>query len=186
MDWTIVAYIIAFFFAMNIGASGTAAAMGPAYGSGAVSSKKTAMLLVAVSAFLGALAGGEVVKTIGGGIISESLINVEIAVIILTGACLTLFIANLIGIPLSTSEVVVGAIVGVGIAFQALLVNNLLYIISFWIIVPFVSFFLALAAGVLILKAEKKWPHLKGTGKWRKGLAILLILAGMMELSLPV
>lgn len=177
----IMAFIIAFFFAMNIGASGTAAAMGPAYGSGAIKKKRNAMFIVAVFAFLGALAGGEVVKTIGGGIIPADILNVEITVIILTAACLTLFIANLLGIPLSTSEVVVGSLVGAGIAFQAVYFDRLLVIISFWVIVPIVAFILAIIAGRIILFLEKKFPALKENGKWHKWLVLLLIISGGLE-----
>ncbi|MEC2070611.1 inorganic phosphate transporter [Alkalihalophilus marmarensis] len=178
---TIAAFAIAFFFAMNIGASGTAAAMGPAYGSGAVPNKRIAMLLVGVFAFFGALAGGEVVRTIGSGIIPADIVDVELVIIILASACLTLFIANLLGIPLSTSEVVVGAIVGAGIAYQALYFDKLLVIVSFWVIVPVVAFIVAYLAGHLVNKAEKKWPLLTGKGKWRKPLVILLIVCGCLE-----
>ncbi|WP_413380237.1 inorganic phosphate transporter [Alkalihalobacillus sp. 1P02AB] len=177
----IVAFAIALFFAMNIGASGTAAAMGPAYGSGAIPNKKIAMILVAVFAFLGALAGGEVVKTIGGGIIPNEIVDVPIVIIILASACGTLFIANLIGIPLSTSEVVVGSIVGVGIAFQALFLKELLIIVSFWIITPFVAFFMALLIGKVTIYAEKRWPQLQGKGKWKKPLIFFLIACGCIE-----
>ncbi|QOY38371.1 anion permease [Anaerobacillus isosaccharinicus] len=177
----VIAFIIAFFFAMNIGASGTAAAMGPAYGSGAIKKKRNAMLIVAVFAFLGALAGGEVVKTIGGGIIPADIINVEVTVIILAAACLTLFIANLLGIPLSTSEVVVGSLVGAGIAFQAVFFDRLLIIISFWVIVPIVAFLLAIIAGRTIRFLEKKFPSLKENGKWHKWLVLLLITSGGLE-----
>ncbi|MFN7250446.1 MAG: anion permease [Anaerobacillus sp.] len=177
----IIAFVIAFFFAMNIGASGTAAAMGPAYGSGAIKKKRNAMLIVAVFAFLGALAGGEVVKTIGGGIIPAEIMNVEVTVIVLAAACLTLFIANLIGIPLSTSEVVVGSLVGAGIAFQAVHFDRLIVIISFWVVVPIVAFFLAIIAGMLIRHLEKKFPVLKGKGRWHKWLVLLLVLSGGLE-----
>ncbi|WP_017728244.1 inorganic phosphate transporter [Halalkalibacterium ligniniphilum] len=178
---TTIAFAIALFFAMNIGASGTAAAMGPAYGSGAIKRKKVAMILVGICAFLGALAGGEVVRTIGSGIIPSDIVQVEVVIIILGAACLTLFIANMLGIPLSTSEVVVGAIVGAGIAYQALYVNALLVIVSFWLIIPFVAYFIALGAGKLIQKAEKRWPALKGKGKWRRWLILLLIISGCLE-----
>ncbi len=140
---TIAAFVIALFFAMNIGASGTAAAMGPAYGSGAVPTKRIAMILVSLFAFLGALSGGEVVRTIGNGIIPAQVLDVDIVVIVLTAACLTLFTANMIGIPLSTSEVVVGAIVGAGLAFQSLFIDKLLVIVSFWLVIPAASFLIA-------------------------------------------
>ncbi|MCM3760415.1 anion permease [Alkalihalobacillus oceani] len=178
---SIIAIVIACFFAMNIGASGTAAAMGPAYGSGALPRKRVAMLLVGVFAFCGALAGGEVVRTIGSGIISTEIVDVELVVIILAAACLSLFIANLIGIPLSTSEVVVGAIVGAGIAYQSLYFETLLVIVMFWVIVPVVAFTLSLAVGTLIRSGERKYTFLKGKGKWRKPLVILLIISGCME-----
>ncbi|MFA9557908.1 anion permease [Evansella sp. AB-rgal1] len=177
-----LAIAIALFFAMNIGASGAAATMGPVYGSGAIKNKKLALSLVGLGAFLGAVIGsGEVVKTIGGGIIPTSILTVEIVLVILIGATLTLFIANVIGIPLSTSEVTIGSIVGVGIAFQALYVNNVIYIISFWLIIPFAAFLIAFVAGKVIIIMEKRWPQLKGEGKWRKWLVFLLILTGFLE-----
>ncbi|WP_100372523.1 inorganic phosphate transporter [Bacillus sp. FJAT-45037] len=178
---TMIAFAIAFFFAMNIGASGTAAAMGPAYGSGALPNKRIAMVLVGIFAWLGALAGGEVVKTLGSGIIPSGLVDVELVIIILGSACLTLFIANMIGIPLSTSEVVVGAIVGAGVAYQALYFDRLFIIVSFWVIVPLVAFLIALIAGQLLKRAERKWSFLTGKGKWRKPLVILLILCACLE-----
>ncbi len=177
----IIAFLIAFFFAMNIGASGTAAAMGPAYGSGAVKKKRNAMIIVAIFAFLGALAGGEVVRTIGGGIIPAEIINVEVTVIILAAACVTLFIANLLGIPLSTSEVVVGSLVGAGIAYQAIYFDRLIIIVSFWIVVPIIAFVLAVIAGQWIKFLEKRFPGLRDNGKWHKWLVFLLILSGGLE-----
>jgi len=173
---TIVAFAIALFFAMNIGASGTAAAMGPAYGSGAIKTKRMAMILVAIFAFIGALAGGEVVKTIGGGIIPPSVVDVPVVTIILGAACLTLFIANMLGIPLSTSEVVVGSIVGAGIAFQAIFLDKLLIIVSFWVIVPIVAFGLALIVGKIIPSIQRKWQFFTGRGKSRKYLVLLLVV----------
>ncbi|KAB8136789.1 inorganic phosphate transporter [Gracilibacillus oryzae] len=179
---TYIALIVALFFAMNIGASGTAAAMGAPYGADAIKSKRLALTLVALSAFLGAvLGGGEVVKTIGEGIIPSDILTVEIVIIILVGAAFTLFLANLMGIPLSTSEVTVGSIVGVGVAFQSLFTGKLIVIISFWVIIPIVSFLITYILGVVIKKAEKKWSFLTGKGKWAKWLSILLVIGGCLE-----
>lgn len=73
-----LAIAIALFFAMNIGASGTAASMGAAYGSDAIN-KRWAMIVVAIGALLGAvLGGGAVVKTISGGIIPSAILNVNL------------------------------------------------------------------------------------------------------------
>ncbi|WP_396631550.1 inorganic phosphate transporter, partial [Lysinibacillus sp. D4B1_S16] len=63
------------------------------------------------------LGGGEVVKTIISGIMPQEYITVKIVIIILISATSSLFYANLLGITLSTSEVTVGAVVGVGMAY---------------------------------------------------------------------
>lgn len=79
-------------------------------------------------------------KTISSGIIPERVISLEIVCIIIGSAALSLFIANVLGIPLSTSEVTVGSVVGVGVAYQVLYVKSLLVIVSFWVVVPIVAF----------------------------------------------
>lgn len=182
MSWTYAAIAVALLFAMNIGASGTAASMGAAYGSGAVRNKKIALCLAALGVFLGAvIGGGEVVKTIGEGIIPSDILGVQVVVIILFSATLTLLIANLLGIPLSTSEVTVGSIVGVGIAYQSVFVNKILVILMFWIIVPVSAFIIAFILGKAISAAERRWAELKGRGKWRRILAVLLVFTGFFE-----
>ncbi|WP_431811849.1 inorganic phosphate transporter [Lysinibacillus sp. FW12] len=171
------AIAISLFFAMNIGASGAAASMGVAYGAGAIKKAWQALLLCAVGVFSGAiLGGGEVVKTISSGIMPQEYITVKIVVIILISATSSLFFANLLGIPLSTSEVTVGAVVGVGIAYKVLFVNSLLVIISFWIIVPLVAFIIALIFGKLLYKLQSR-----GQLKDRPIITILLVLAGFFE-----
>lgn len=172
---------IAFFFAANIGASGTAASMGAAYGGGALKNRKTAVCLVAVFAILGAnLGGSEVVTTISKGIIPKDIITVEITIIILLSACLTLFLANRLGIPLSTSEVTVGSIVGVGIASQQLYIGSLIFIVTTWIMLPFLAFTIAYWVGRFSKPLEKRglqaFPKLLP-----KILMFLLIAAGCYE-----
>ncbi|MFC4075776.1 inorganic phosphate transporter [Salinithrix halophila] len=176
-----VGYAVAFFFAMNIGASGAAASMGVAYGAGAVKRRLAALALAGLGVFLGAaLGGGEVAKTIGSGIIPGSLMTIKLAVIILSAACLSLFIANLLGIPLSTSEVTVGAVVGVGVAFQAVYLSKLITILLFWLAVPVVAFLMALVAGWLIHWIQRRFPRLRER-KVQRWLAFLLLFAGFME-----
>lgn len=137
----LAAILFCLFFAMNIGASGAAASMGVAYGSGAVKKKTYALIICAAGVLSGAvIGGGEVVKTISGGIIPEQTITLTIVCIIIGSAALSLFTANVLGIPLSTSEVTVGAIVGVGVAYKVLFLQHLLVIVIFWVLVPFVAF----------------------------------------------
>ncbi|MEK4172066.1 inorganic phosphate transporter [Lysinibacillus sp. FSL L8-0312] len=171
------AIAISLFFAMNIGASGAAASMGVAYGAGAIKKAWQALLLCAIGVYSGAvLGGGEVVKTISSGIMPQDYITVKVVIIILISATSSLFFANLLGIPLSTSEVTVGAVVGVGIAYKVLFVRSLLVIISFWIIVPLVAFVIALVFGKLLYKLQNR-----GLLKDRPILTVLLVLAGFFE-----
>ncbi|MFK7696747.1 anion permease [Paenibacillus sp. HJGM_3] len=184
MSITIFAILIAFFFAMNIGASGAAAAMGVAYGSGAIKRRRLALVLVAIGVFLGAyLGGGEVVKTLGSGIVPSSLLTVHLVLIILVSATLTLFGANLLGIPLSTSEVTVGAVIGVGVAYQSLYTKEILWIVSFWVIIPLVAFLIAYGAGYAVRWLERRDARWKGvgSGRWKRVLTLLVIGAGLLE-----
>jgi sulfate permease len=174
----IAAIILSLFFAMNIGASGAAASMGIAYGSGAVPKYWYALIICAAGVLLGAvIGGGEVIKTISSGIIPEHIITIEIVSIIIGSAALSLFIANVLGIPLSTSEVTVGAVVGVGIAYQVLYINSILIILLFWVLVPIVAFCITYAAGKVfkIGRVHRRWR------KAGKALTVLLIASGFFE-----
>src|SRR5690625_903989 len=79
--------ITARLFAFNIGASCAAASMGSAYGSGAMPIRKIAQFICGFGVLLGAvLGGGEVVKTIGSGIVPDEIITIHLALIILVSA----------------------------------------------------------------------------------------------------
>ncbi len=173
----IIAIGISLFFAMNIGASGAAASMGVAYGAGAIKKVRTALWICAVGVLTGAvLGGGEVVKTISSGIIPQNILTIKIVIIILSSATISLLLANVIGIPLSTSEVTVGAVVGVGVAYQVLYVKSLLTIMSFWVIVPVFAFGVTWVFGKGLVQLNNRGYHLE------KGwLAYLLIVAGFFE-----
>ncbi|WP_273832761.1 inorganic phosphate transporter [Guptibacillus sedimenti] len=176
---TIVVITVALFFAMNIGASGAAASMGVAYGAGAIKKRRTALALCAFGIVAGAIfGGGNVIKTMGSGIIPTSVLSLKVILIIFISATTALFLANIMGIPLSTSEVTVGSVVGVGIAYRALFFSNVMVIMLLWIIIPVIAFVTALIVGKG-LKALKKRFHL--TTKWQKTLTIVLIAAGFLE-----
>ncbi len=181
MILTYLAGVVALFFAMNIGASGAAASVSVAYGSGAISSRKKALLLCGTAIFLGAVIGGsEVTKTIGSNIIPQSLLTAKVVLIILSSAALSLFIANLIGIPLSTSEITVGSVVGVGVANKALFIDNILVIASFWVIIPAIAFVIAIILGKLIKRIEKRYPVISSQ-KHRPLLSLFVIIIGFFE-----
>lgn len=156
-----IAFLVALFFAMNIGGSGAAASMGIAYGSGAIKHKYVALILCALGIFLGAAIGSEkVIKTIGSGLIPTSLLSLELIIVILASACVTLFIANILGIPLSTSEVTVGSIVGVGFAYQTVFFHNLFHIVIWWLVTPIIAFVFSFFVGRLIEKQKTRLTQL--------------------------
>lgn len=176
---TIIAITIGLFFAINIGASGAAASMGIAYGSGVVK-KQLALLLCSIAVFLGAwLGGGEVVKTIGSGIVPNHTFTVPIALIVLASAALSLFLANIFGIPLSTSEVAVGSVVGAGIVYQSVFVSKLVWIMFFWLLTPFAAFVIAIIASYFLKnKRLKKWMEAQKAVPF---LSLLVVFMGLFE-----
>lgn len=164
------------FFAVNIGASGTAAAMGAAYGSGAVR-RNAALALVAICALGGAvLAGSEVSTTIGKGLLTGNQSTAAVAAVILASASLTLFTANLAGVPLSTSEVTVGAVIGASLILGPPSPRRIGLILLTWTVLP-----LASALVSYLLQRFLAWrlrPWLRGQ---RRYVALLLTLGGCYE-----
>ncbi|SHN35654.1 inorganic phosphate transporter [Gracilibacillus kekensis] len=176
--FTVIAFAAACIFAFNIGASGSAASMSIVYGSHVVNKRINALLIAGIGAVIGAVFGGQfVTNTLGKGIIPEQILDVKVACIILLVAAFTILITNYIGIPLSTSEVTVGAIIGVGLSYQQLNTNTVLWIISFWVIVPVVAFLFTFCLERLRLLFQKYIDFRPP----RKILAILLLITGIVE-----
>lgn len=175
-----IVILIALFFAMNIGGSGAAATMGIAYGTGAIRSKIITLMICALGIFLGVIFGShEVIQTIGTGLIEASMLTDTYVAIILTSACISLLFANVIGIPLSTSEVTVGAIIGVGFIYQAIYVQSLLYIMMWWIITPLAAYFIVYSILTCWRVLRKKWPFTFRMSQ--RVLIMIVIIAGFLE-----
>lgn len=179
---TAALFIFAGFFAINIGASGTAATMSAAYGGTNISVKKC-VILVGIFAFLGAVIGGhEVITTLSKGLISEEIIDLRVALIILATASGTLFFANWIGIPLSTSEVTVGTLVGVGLFYQAVNFEKLYFILGTWVVLPIVAYMIAYTLFKFLYNPIiNLLVKLGSADKATKALTIALIAVGCYE-----
>lgn len=120
----------------NIGANDTANCIGTSIGCGLISFRR-AVLLVAVFAIAGAmLQGGHVMKTIGKGIVQEELDYTAILVaLICSGFFVTL--ATFFRIPTSTSQSIVGGVLGVGLAVAAPVnAAKLTAIAGSWVLCP--------------------------------------------------
>lgn len=141
----ILLIVIVIFFALNMGASSLAPAFASTYG-GKLIKKKKALGLFALFVVLGAsLLGRNVAVTLGKNLLPRELISVEVALIIITSAAFSLFLANMLKIPQSTSQVTVGAVVGTGWYFRHLNVKVMVFkIIPMWIILPLLSYILTL------------------------------------------
>jgi len=174
----ILATLIGLFFALNIGGSG-ATAMAAAYGAGSLSKWK-ALSMTALFAFLGAIIGGRaVIKTVSSGIIPEQIVTFKVAAIILFSAAFSLFVANLLRVPLSTSEVTVGAVAGVGLYYGMLYFKSLLVIVLFWLLLPALAFLIAYIFGKYLDPKILRWlANLRSESKIHQALDFMLIGSG--------
>lgn len=123
----VLATLFGVFMAFNIGGNDVANSFGTSVGAGTLTIKQ-ALLVAAVFEVSGAvLAGGEVTKTIRGGIVDLSSMAIEpmqfvfIMMSALLAAALWLLFATNRGYPVSTTHSIVGGIVGSSIALGVLL-----------------------------------------------------------------
>lgn len=134
---------VVIFFAMNMGASGIAPSFAAVYG-GKLIKKKNALILFTFFVIIGAvLLGKNVAVTLGKNLLPQEFISFDAAMIILSSAAASLFLANLLKIPQSTSQVTVGAAVGAGLYFKHLNLNMLIFkILPMWVVLPLSSYLL--------------------------------------------
>ncbi len=144
-------FLAAMFLAVNMGASGTAPAFSAAYGAGLIRRERIAGVF-GVFVLAGALiAGRKVAVTVSRGVLPEDLMCLTLTTIVLMSVALSLFAANLLRVPQSTSQATIAALVGPAVYYDVLKLHKLLFeIIPTWIILPAVSFLLTLAIGKLI------------------------------------
>ena len=147
----LIPYIIAMFLGITMGGSGTAPAFSAAYGANVIR-KSLIPGLFGIMVFLGAiLAGKGTATTMGKGLLNPEMLSFTIVSIILFAVAISLLIANLVGIPQSTSQATVMSIVAPALYFNALNTEKLfLEIIPTWFILPIISFFISLFIGKYI------------------------------------
>jgi sulfate permease len=153
----LIPFVIAMFLAINMGGSGTAPSFSAAYGANLI--RKAAVPgLFGIMVFLGAIVGGtETAKTMGKGLLDAQMMTFTVVSIILASVAIALLIANLFGIPQSTSQATVMALVAPAVYFDSLNSNKLFFeIIPTWLIMPFIAFFLALLIGKYIYKPIRR------------------------------
>ncbi len=178
----IAAIAAAVFMGVNIGGNNAAASMGAAYGAKA-RTKIQAVILISIFSLLGAvLNGGEVIKTLGTGILPAGTILLEGAIIAVGAAGITIFLANIIRLPISTSQAAVGAVVGIGFFYGSSYINTskILEIMVWWVVTPVLAWFLAYIVGKYLYTEVLIWlaDHSDSEESIRKILNLLLTVSG--------
>lgn len=99
-----IPFLLAMFLAVTMGGSGTALAFSAAYGANVI---KRSMIpgLFGIMVLAGALLAGKLVSlTLGNGLLEQSFFTPINTSIILLSVGLSLLVANLLGVPQSTSQ----------------------------------------------------------------------------------
>ena len=127
----------------NIGANDSANCIGASIGAG-ILRFRTAIILVAIFVMAGALlGGGQVVKTLGKGIVTEQLSYTGVLTALICGGIFVSF-ATFRKIPVSTSQAIVGGVAGVGLAADLNVdFSKITTIVECWILCPILSAVLA-------------------------------------------
>lgn len=153
----LIPFIIAMFLSINMGASGTAPAFSAAYGARII---KDSLIpgLFGIAVFVGAIIGGkQTAKTVGSGLLSPELMSFSVVSIILFSVAISLLLANIFGIPQSTSQSTVTAVVATAIFFDSFDNHRLFYeILPTWFVMPVLSFILAYCTGKYIYKPLRR------------------------------
>lgn len=174
----LIPFLVAMFLAINMGASGTAPSFSVAYGADLI--KKLAIPgLFGVFVFAGAiLAGGKVSLTMGRNILDPQYMSLVITTIVLLSIALSLFFANLLSVPQSTSQSSVFALIGVAVFFgQQDFRMFFTEILPLWLVLPLISFVLMFLVYRIYQWLGKIWPGIKKDFLAPKTMKALVLVA---------
>ena len=160
----IIAIAIAIFFAFWNGFTDAANAIATIIGTRVLTPLK-AVILSAIGNFLGMFLGVAVATTIGKGIINPEIVTAQLIIAALVGGLIWDGITWYFGIPCSESHVLVGGLVGAGIAVGGIEVVKINGIIDKVLIPmvtsPLIAFIFAFLFAVLIIRLFKKYSASK-------------------------
>ena len=153
----LIPFIIAMVLAITMGGSGTAPAFSAAYGANVIR-KSLIPGLFGIMVFLGAIIAGKgTATTVGKDLLNPEMMSFTVVSIILFSVAVALLIANLAGIPQSTSQATVLAVVAPAIYFNDLNSHKLLFeIIPTWFILPVISFIISYLLGKYIYQPMRR------------------------------
>jgi sulfate permease len=153
----LIPFIIAMFLAITMGGSGTGPSFSAAYGAN-VLRKSLIPGLFGIMVFLGAIIAGKgTATTVGKGLLAPEMMSYTLVSIILMSVAISLLIANLAGVPQSTSQSTVLSVSAAAMYFNVFNSSKLFFeIIPTWLILPVVSYFLSYAIGRYIYRPMRR------------------------------
>lgn len=153
----LIPFIVAIFLGINMGGSGTGPSFSAAYGANVVR-KSLIPGLFGIMVFLGAIiAGKHTANTIGKELINPDVMSFAVVSIILFAVAISLLVANLFGIPQSTSQSTVLAVYAAGLYFHGVNSHKIfIEVVPAWFILPIIAFFLSLFFGKYIYRPMRR------------------------------
>ncbi|MHA1963978.1 MAG: inorganic phosphate transporter [Candidatus Thorarchaeota archaeon] len=188
----IILLVIAFIVAFAIGSNDET--MSPAVGAH-VFSLRLAVIIGAVINLIGAISlGGGVSEKVGSDLVTGNDLSMQMVFAILISMTIWLLIASATkGLPISTTQCIVGSVIGVAIAApfisasewgaEAINTGILIEIFAGWIISPLIGFFIAALVFSLVRRLQHRAVGLSGRERQEQiaayGLAAFLIITGL-------
>ncbi len=166
--------------AVTIGANDIANAIGTTVGSNILTYHK-ASLLAGVFVALGALsAGGRTIDTVGTGILDTAALGTVPLAAALICAAFSVAVATYFRYPVSTTQAVVGALSGTGLAAGIALDSSLLVSIALvWTLLPFFSALVSLV-GFYVFRAVFRRVFMDRIYLYERVISILVIVSGVL------
>ena len=156
--WLIASFFLSIAVGITCGGNGTFS-MAAAFGSDAIT-KRRALFLAALFLFLGAVtASRNVVQRLNSDITFRPM-DLKISTAILLSTFLCILFATLVKVSLSTSEMSVGAIIGVGLFFNALFSETLTFLFISWILSAILCLVISYVAAKFFLRFSFKPSNL--------------------------
>ncbi len=184
--------IVGFVVAFAIGSNDEA--MAPAVGA-QVFTVRTAVIIGAIATIMGALSlGSNVSEKVGSEMVSGNPLNDNMVFAILLSMAIWLLIASASkGLPISTTQCIVGSVIGVAISapffgetslgIEAINWLVVLEVIAGWIISPVLGFLIAAGVFALVRRIQKRSQGLAEMEKQERiaayGLALFLIVTSL-------
>ncbi len=183
----LIPLIVAMFLAINMGGSGTAPSFALAFGSGVIR-RSSIPGLFGIMVLLGALiAGKATATTIGSGIINPERLNYAVTTVILLSVALSLFFANLLGIPQSTSQSTVLSITAASLYYHEFNSNMLLFeIVPAWFILPLLAYLICYFSGKYIYNPLRKKGAFKSSAVNNHPLVRILIIVSSLYVAFSI